>query len=185
MRYGAVIIETRKLDFQQIVNRHLSFLPKTWEWCVIDEYPIDSMMDYNMLLTSAPFWERIPFDKVLIFQHDSGLLRPGIEEFLEYDYVGAPWKFQDHGGNGGLSLRSKAAMLGVINNVPYQHILHGNEDVFYSNHLERCGYKMAPREVCKKFSVESIFELGTLGYHAPNKHLTHSQTQQILNQYNK
>ena len=43
----------------------------------------------------------------------------------------------------------------------------GNEDVFFSHHLKN----VAPYEVCSKFSVETEFKLGTVGYHAIDKYL--------------
>jgi len=75
------------------------------------------------------------------------LLRTGIEEFYEWDYVGAPWKFQQHGGNGGLSLRNPKAMIEVIKRKPYKPE-YGNEDLYICNVLkEMPEFKLAPREV--------------------------------------
>jgi len=42
---------------------------------------------------------------------------------------------------------------------------------------------LAPYEIAKKFSVEALFELGTLGYHKPWYYLNSSQWEQIKNQY--
>lgn len=185
MKKAAVIIDSlrSKEDLIKISQNHAQFLPSDWE-VIIDQNPnIKSIMDYNMYLTSKSFWENINFDKILIFQHDSGLLKPGIEDFLEWDLVGAPWSFQEHGGNGGLTIRDRQAMIRAIEFEPYQPILSGNEDVYFSNVLKRMNANLAPREVCSKFSVESIFELGTVGYHAIDKYLTKEQTWQIINQY--
>lgn len=48
---------------------------------------------------------------VLIIQYDGFILNPDAwtDEFLEYDYIGAPWWYTDdcNVGNGGFSLRSK------------------------------------------------------------------------------
>lgn len=185
MTYGAVIVETRDLpDMGEIITRHIKYLPSDWK--VLHRkagLQINNLSDYNRLLTSVDFWKSVPFDKVLIFQHDSGLLREGIEEFLEYDYVGAPWTFQTKGGNGGLSLRTRDVMIKTLETIPYMENVHGNEDVYFSNHIERVGGKLAPRDVCFKFSCETIFRTGTLGYHAIEKYMKPSQVQYILNQY--
>jgi hypothetical protein len=141
-----------------------------------------SIPDYNELLTSHAFWDKIDEENILIIQHDTNILRFGIEEFYQYDYVGAPWKFQQHGGNGGLSFRKKSTMLECIEKVPYNGT--DNEDVYFSNTLKLLGKNLAPREVCEKFSCETIFKLGTLGYHAIEKYLTSEQCEQIKNQYN-
>jgi len=186
MLKGAVMIENRLTDaqFAEVIQKHVPFLPDDWKVTIIRHKQVTSMQDYNQLLTSLSFWESMPYDKVLIFQHDSGLLREGIEEFLEWDYVGAPWRFQQHGGNGGLSLRSKEAMIKVIKAHPWRGmLLDGNEDLYFCNRMKEMGLNMAPREVCSKFSVETIFTLGSLGYHAMDKYLFPVQVSKVLHQY--
>lgn len=184
---GAILIENR--GDKNLMVRHAEatgkFIPDSWGLEVWDHLDIKSLHDYNRILTSKEFWKEVPFEKVLIFQMDSTLLRPGIEEFLKYDYVGAPWKFQNHGGNGGLSLRTKDVMLDIIDSNPYKgEAPHGYEDVYFSNMLLTGKYgKLAPREVCKQFSCESIFELGTLGYHAIDKYLSYHECEMIKTQY--
>lgn len=185
MKYGAVIIENRfDKDFiDYIVGSHAKFLPSGWDVSHVTVPFIKTERDYNTYLTSIDFWEECPYDKVLIFQHDSRLLRRGIHEFIQWDYIGAPWKFQEHGGNGGLSWRSKSAMLECIMSMPWNPSL-GNEDVYFSNMLRRMpNFKLAPREVCEKFSCESIYKEGTLGYHAIDKYLTKEECTKILTQY--
>jgi len=97
--------------------------------------------------------------------------------------VGAPWPFQRHGGNGGLSLRNPIKMAEVCTTVEYKANNHGNEDVFFANHLGLIGGKLAPREICARFSTESIFRLGTFGCHAIDRYLSPEQCHQIRNQY--
>tara|TARA_Y100001934_G_C12257935_1_gene728480 strand:- start:413 stop:1258 length:846 start_codon:yes stop_codon:yes gene_type:complete len=93
---------------------------------------------YNSILSSKLFWEKLYGDKILIYQEDSFIFRDNIEEFLEYDYVGAPWvlsnvseywlpKKVDYNkldimvGNGGLSLRTRKCMLDVISTIKNTH----------------------------------------------------------------
>jgi len=112
------------------------------------ETPINSPANYNDLLISYNFWDSLSeYNKALIFQSDSFILRSGIERFIKYDYIGSPWKwwkkeFNDTkkmGGNGGISLRNIAKMKEIISkhkdteppNIPDYH----NEDVFFSYHL--------------------------------------------------
>jgi len=40
-------------------------------------------------------------------------------------------------------------------------------------------------EVAKQFSVESKFELGTLGYHRPTPYMSEVDVRKILTQYDK
>ena len=67
-----------------------------------------SIKEYNKLLTSVWFYEQLLSKKFLLFQTDSCLLKDGIEDFLEFDYIGAPWPhLRNQIGNGGFSLRDK------------------------------------------------------------------------------
>ena len=185
---AAVIVENRlnEKELSEVIKRHKDYLDK--DWCVIPQRAnVRSAHDYNNLLTSESFWKPLTeFEKVLIFQHDSGLLRKGIDEFLEYDYVGAPWfkgapwaRKDRAGGNGGLSLRCPKKSLALIQEFPYDS-RYGNEDVYFTHHLEKVGGIVAPYEVCKRFSVETEYQVGTLGYHAIDKHLSSSQCKKIL-----
>lgn len=193
---AAVITETRHFN-PQIIRDHLSMLPDDFELVVFcsdrnlrlfKEFEctkylttINNLHDYNNLLTSVSFWEKlINYDRVLIFQTDSKILRKGIEEFYDADYYGAPWKFQDHGGNGGLSLRNPKVMHEMVTKLNY----NGNpfEDVWFSNNIEKFG-KLAPRSECKKFACETIFELGTFACHAIGNYMSHEQVNKIENQY--
>lgn len=184
MKCAVVLVENRNFGLSEIVDRHKKFLPFSWDVIIYEEEKINSLHDYNKLLTSVDFWERLyEYEKVLIIQHDSSLLRFGIEEFLEYDYIGAPWMFQNKGGNGGLSLRTPSVMIKCLSKFPYS-AEYGNEDVYFSNMIEKVGGKLAPREVCFKFSCETIYRLGTFGYHAIEKYMTNEQVKTIKEQYN-
>ena len=194
---AAVITETRYIsNIGSVIRDHLQFLPG-YDLIIFHgsnnevlfkglkgkrfTVNINNLHQYNALMTSTEYWNKLlSYDRVLIFQHESMILRKGIEEFYEYDYVGAPWKFQDIGGNGGLSLRNPKVMKSILKKEPY-HPSHGYEDVYFSNRIN--GYNLAPREVCSQFSVETIFQLGTLGYHNIEKYLTHDEVEKIKNQY--
>lgn len=201
----AAIVETRiNYRLPAIIEQHMRFLPEGTEIYIFTHQSavefylknvrkdaeirlivnnINSLNDYNRLMTSDYFWNLLPNGHCLIFQHDSMMLRSGIEEFFDYDYVGAPWKFQEHGGNGGLSLRRVEVMRQITNELKWNPAM-GYEDVFFSNILKDYAIgNLAPREVCKKFSCETIFELGTLGMHAIEKYLTTEQVKQIKTQY--
>lgn len=203
---AAVTIETRILEnFHETVNAHMKHLPG-FELVIFGSDENEDFLsrnisnfihhklhfekfgqhEYNLTLTNYKFWELLcEYDRVLIFQHDSMILRDGIDEFLEWDYVGSPWKFQQHGGNGGLSLRNPRLMFDLCKGYEWNPTL-GNEDVFFCNlmRLQHIG-KLAPRGICQQFACESIFQLGALGYHAIDSYLTPEQCEQIRNQYQK
>ena len=89
---------------------------------------------------------------VLIFQTDALLLRRGVDDFLRWDYIGAPWRTDDlwcvgkphlmEAGNGGLSLRSRARTLETLDRFGYSR--GQSEDVFYVDTHEG-GRALAPR----------------------------------------
>lgn len=183
----ALIVENRNIPhLTDIINKHEKMLPANTPVYWLNNEPINSMRDYNALLLSKRLWRNLNADRVLIFQHDSMLLKPGIEDFLEWDYIGAPWRFQSWGGNGGLSIRNPKTMMEIIDKGNWDGQI--NEDVFISNEIEKSRgtyYQMnlAPREQCEKFSVESIYKLGTIGYHAIDTWLTTSECESIRTQY--
>lgn len=124
----------------------------------------------------------IESDFCLVVQYDSRIIHPDMwnDEFLSYDYIGAPWpipgtewrrnatlvnsdnvvldKFDDkyRVGNGGFSLRSRRLLTTPLRiNIPKNN---RNEDVLisiYYRHLyEQDGNVFAPFEVANKFSKE-------------------------------
>lgn len=207
--YAAVIVETRILpNLREIIDGHMSKLPKGWDLVIYHGSANEKAMraaaehiktvqfvnmrlhamtirEYNQMFTRKDFWgTMLRYERVLIFQTDSMLLRTGIEEFLSWDYVGAPWEWQDHGGNGGLSIRSPFVMHKIVSSIMWNG---DNEDTFFSNilHEKPIFGRLAPRGVAKKFSCETIFQKGTLGYHAANKYMTKEEFNQLKTQYDE
>ena len=185
MKKCAVIIDNRKsINLEETIKLHMAFLPD-WDLKHFSHYHINDGNDYNLILTDYQFWANLDYDKVLIFQHDSMLLKEIPENMLNYSYVGAPWKAsapwarEDRsGGNGGLSIRDVNAHKMLLSTRHWNN-KEGNEDVFFSHHLKN----VAPYEVCSKFSVETEFKLGTVGYHAIDKYLSEDECKQIKTQY--
>ena len=73
---------------------------------------------YARTCTYPEYWEMLQGDRLLVFQSDSVPCSGSnheIDEFFDYDYVGAPWVYNDHeGGNGGLSLRNRTAVISML-----------------------------------------------------------------------
>jgi len=188
MKVAAIIVDDRDKVAQKAIKEHKQYLPNDWEIIHIKPpyengiYSLRSASDYNRVLTNPSFWRGCTFDRVLIFQHDSGLLRDGIEEFLEWDFIGS-WIDHIPGCmNGGLSIRNPKLMHDICVNTPYKGMaLHGNEDIYFCNEMRKLGIEMPDKETCNKFAVETEFALGSVGYHAINKY--HKNYKLILNQY--
>lgn len=90
--------------------------------------------------------------------HDDGFVtNPHLwkDNFLDYDYIGAPW-VSGHVGNGGFALRSKLFM-DLTQTLPWNgehddwHACVTHRDYFISK-----GCKFAPLELALQFSLESF-----------------------------
>lgn len=77
---------------------------------VINIPPIRSKEDYSKFLIKE-LYKYFDTEFCLVIQHDGYVLngKSWLTEFLDYDYIGAPWIYSDgkNVGNGGFSLRSK------------------------------------------------------------------------------
>lgn len=118
-------------------------------------------------------------DHVLVAQWDGFVWKPELweDEFLKYDYIGAPWPetvlFKGapkhfNVGNGGFSLRSKR-LQDFLQKDP-NITLHRAEDVAICQlnraYLEAKGFTFAPFDVAKRFSWECLEMSPAFGAHA-------------------
>lgn len=172
MTYGAVIIDNRPIG--DAIERHVKFLPK--DWAIIHLTPnIQCIQDYNDFMVSD-FWCGMP-DVVLIFQEDSELFCGGIEQFIKWDFIGAPIPAIGYPAmNGGFSIRRSAAMMKVINNVAYTG---GNEDMYFCNTLHVMGMNIAPYHIAELFSSETAYCPSSIGGHQIDKYLTKEECQNL------
>lgn len=166
------------------------FITKNWEWLNGDivTLPFHNLTHtlYNQLLTTRSFWESIREEHILIFQTDCVMFRSIDNKWLTYAYVGAnyynPNTVAPHIGGiqGGLSLRSKTAMLRCIDQVPKSYIdeyrsffglrptekendMH--EDVYFSHACEILNLCVPSTIQRKYFAVEADFFPTTCGCH--------------------
>lgn len=112
-------------------------------------------------------------DYILIIQADGYVLDGSMwtDEFLEYDYIGAPWLYTDgyNVGNGGFSLRSKKLMDVVRNDNSIKHIFPEDQAIcrLYGDYLQKdFGMKFAPEHIAKRFAYELQQPMEpTFGFH--------------------
>lgn len=132
-----------------------------------------TISDYNNLLVSRKFYNYIPTEIFLIFQTDTIICseyKEYINNYLKYDYVGAPWKHPniDYNmkiGNGGLSLRRKSKMLEIIDNCPYKNKI--NEDLYFTQECPEIYRNIPNWQDASHFSIEMIYEDKSFGVHKP------------------
>jgi hypothetical protein len=125
----------------------------------------------SVFLTNLWVYETLlaPAEWLLVFQTDSmlcGNTEQSLNDWLEYDWVGAPWSLRDKGGgNGGLSLRKVSSIIEILK---HQVRLPKSdpEDVWLSNRLsQRIGAKVANGTQENAFSGEMIWSERPMGYH--------------------
>lgn len=155
---------------------------------VIKIRPLLSSKDYSQFILKE-IVNYVDTDYLLIFQHDGFVINADSwsDEFLNYDHVGAAWKFrpEKRTANGGFSLRSRRMCEAIrddngiylqndniITNWAEDHVLF----YIYREYLEWAhNVKIAPEEICDKFSIEAWGEKppnnrykGSFGFHGFN-----------------
>ena len=141
---------------------------------------------YSKMLASAYFWNFFEGGKILIYQEDSIIFKDNIDDFLHWDYIGAPWPEHQNDnktgvGNGGISLRSKFIMKQIIEKISIEDTIYNSstinyatnsklyifpEDVYFSKNMEDLdlGY-LADRNSGSNFSTETIFNKNSFAGH--------------------
>ncbi len=189
---AAVIVETRPFFFlPKVIRNTMFFLGPRWNLHVIcgelSHAYVQSFLkgwevsvtrlervfhlsaaDYNAITTSPAFWREFTEEKLLVFQTDTLLCGPNIEDFMGYDYVGAPCgRFdEEYIANGGLSLRTRRVMLECASRFRPGRV---PEDVFFTTSLRRMGVPMPSLATASRFAVESMYTGHPVGVHGTDK----------------
>jgi hypothetical protein len=161
-----------------------------------------TISQYSELFYNYKFYDYIPTETFLIFQTDSMILeenRDKIYDFIEYDYVGAPWVDSLYGpigvGNGGLSLRKKSKMIELLKyrniasirklNTYYGEYLP--EDRFFNGHhtMEYVNVNKPTLQKSMFFSVEAIYNNSPFGIHKCWVHLSQQNLNKLTSLYPK
>jgi hypothetical protein len=132
--------------------------------------------EYNNLFKhNKDFYNYIPTETFLVFQTDTVIFEKHkhlINNFLHYDYVGAPWNHVIDGkdknecvGNGGLSLRKKSKMIEIMEKQAESES-DCHEDVYFSC-CDSVSINKPKLDDAKLFSVEEIFSEISFGCHRP------------------
>lgn len=132
------------------------------------------------------FWNLLDGEKILIYQEDSLIFKNNIQDFMDYDFIGAPFLKTSNDtpncvGNGGLSLRTKSKMIDVINKCPISYLELGSstkeymknhnlisppEDVYFSKNLQDFNIgDVSDWDNALNFSCESVFNPNSFGCH--------------------
>jgi hypothetical protein len=189
---AAIILESRPFFFlPSVVRNTMFFLGEKWNLYILCGEPnerfVSSFVEgwdvnviqlhglvhlasqqYSQIMTSKDYWELFSEEKLVIFQTDSILCGPHIEEFIDYDFVGAPCGRFDEGyiANGGFSLRSRSKTLACLDRVPYRG---EPEDVYFTAAMRQIGARVPDFATTCRFAVESIYTEHPVGVHGTDK----------------
>ena len=164
-------------------NLNYEYLKKMIEMLRVDikliktDYDNLNQSSYSKLLASKYFWNLLNGEKILIYQEDSIIFKNNIIDFLEYDYIGAPWPITQNDnekgvGNGGFSLRTKLCMIDTINKISIKDTVFNSHTLDY---MKNTGQTIGPEDVyftlnMLKYNIgsvcsELIFNENSLGGH--------------------
>src|SRR5580765_1911744 len=130
---------------------------------------------------SRSFWYDVPLhvhtSHSLCIQWDSWVVDPSMwrDEYLQYDYVGAPWWYKDglNVGNGGFCLRSTSLLRYVRKHrAQFPCLTDLDDDLYcrkYRPSLEHAGFEWAPENLALQFAFETTRPDPTarhFGFHA-------------------
>jgi len=165
-----LIVTDRPLEFSSLSVSH-GVHP---QFKLVEDWP-------SKLGWSQSWWFDVPpllkTSHTLNVQWDSWICDPGMwdDEFLNYDYIGAPWWYKDgkNVGNGGFSLVSTRLKRYVHKHRDKYPCIHAADDDLlcrtYRPTLEQKGFTWAPEKVAHRFAFECCRPSPTsrhFGFHA-------------------
>ncbi len=168
----AVEDSTRNIEFAEVIvfSDKKEAVPDGARWIAVS---ISNMYEYQAYL-----WYGLPFhistSHFLVIQWDGFVINSQgwTDEFLNYDYIGAPWYHNSTVGNGGFSLRSLKLAKHIINNPGVYKLAFPEDELlscYYSQRLTKLGFNFADRILASRFSFESAINMNVkdhFGFHA-------------------
>jgi hypothetical protein len=125
------------------------------------EYDNLNQSTYSLYLATKEFWELFSGEKILLYQEDSCIFKNNIDDFLQWDYIGAPWNKTHKDtpncvGNGGFSLRTRQCMIDVIDKVSIQNTNMNSSTIKY---IKNTGMTVCPEDVYFSKNMQD-YEIG-------------------------
>jgi len=171
-----VLIETREHELSRLALEDCERRARFAETLVFTDKPsyfagqnrrIIDVPDWpNKIGWSRCFWYDVPLQvqtsHALCIQWDSWVVDPEMwrEDYLAFDYVGAPWWYKDgmNVGNGGFCLRSTKFMRYIRNHRDQFPCLTDLDDDLYCRKyrpsLQNVGFEWAPDPIAHAFAFE-------------------------------
>lgn len=187
VNYGEAISAIRKSLFQVDFAKALFLTDITaynpnFPFEIVKIPKISSKEEYSQFVIKE-LYKYVDTDYVLLIQHDGYVLNGESwdEDFLKYDFLGAPWLYTDkkNVGNGGFSLRSRK-LLTVLGTDDFIEATDPEDQAIgrlYRDYLIKThGISFAPEDLADKFSFELREPIcKTFGFHG-NFHQPYRET---------
>ncbi len=185
-----VLIETREHDLAQLALEDCERLADFGEVLVLTDRPTQFAKPGRRVITVPDWPNKIGWSKcfwydlglhvrtshALSIQWDSWIVDPEMwrDDYLEFDYVGAPWWYKDgmNVGNGGFCLRSTKFMRFVRDHRDqFPCATDLDDDLYcrkYRPSLQHYGFEWAPEPIAQAFAFEVVKPESpkTFGFHA-------------------
>lgn len=124
--------------------------------------PETGKLEYNSLLKSASFYESLPGKNLLFLEVDCYLRKKVPEEWKDFDFIAAPYEWDETAVGGGLSFRKKEVMIHVCKE--YVEDVWA-QDTFLFNGIKHLGYTIPPFDLGITYIAESCIYEDPVGVH--------------------
>jgi len=173
-----VLVETREHELARLALEDCERLVEFAEVLVFTDRPSDFQKNGRRIVEvpdwptklgwSRCFWYDVPLQvktsHALCIQWDSWVVDPSIwhDEYMQYDFVGAPWWYKDgmNVGNGGFCLRSAKFMRYIRKHRDqFPCITDLDDDLYcrkYRPTLQTAGFEWAPEAIAQAFAFECV-----------------------------
>lgn len=174
-----VLIETREHDLAQLAIEECESKVQFGDVIIFTDRPSQFIRADRRVITvpdwpekvgwSRCFWYEVPLhvrtSHILGIQWDSWIVEPSSwrDEFLDWDYIGAPWWYQDgmNVGNGGFSLRSTPFARYIRKHRARYPCLHAMDDDLYCRKYRaqiqhEAAFRWGTQDVASKFAFECV-----------------------------
>lgn len=118
--------------------------------------------EYNYLLQESRFYSALPSENLLMMEMDTYLRKPIPDTIFQYDYVAAPYAWDETMSGGGLSFRKRSKMLEICSTYRYRE---SAQDVYASKGMNMIGASVPSFEESLEYFCESCLYEDPIGLH--------------------
>lgn len=165
-----VLADSRRPDLAERAMRKCTDKVKFGDIKLFTREHLHSLQDYCRFMLKDLIKHNIKTSHVLVAQWDGYVMNDKAwrDDWLRFDYIGAPWN-DGKVGNGGFSLRSKKLLEALQDSRFSEPFMPEDQQICkaWRKILEKeYGIKFATPEVARQFSVENDVYAGQFGFHS-------------------